>query len=130
MKPIPYYKARIKHFINYNIKTKIYFFIKYKIRQLTIKSKLGLPFPKEINLSGRMFNIQEHEGLITFSAQGGFYGSHERLSFTHPKYALWQIEHSTTFKYISPSLILKAYKIICDYRADNFNRDMAVNGEL
>ena len=131
MKSTIYYKAKIKHFV-YWLKTKLYYSIKYKIRQLTTKSKIGLPFPKEILIAGRMFNIQEHEGLITFSAkqQYCFYGMHQRISFTHPNHALWQMEYSTTFKNISPSLAFKAYKIVCDYRGDNFNRDMAINGEL
>lgn len=95
-----------------------------------MESKLGLPFPKEVNLGATIFIIQEHEGIIVFSAQNQMYGIHTRMSFNHPEYALWQMEYSTTFKYIPPSLILKAYKIVCDYRGDNFNRDMAVNGEL
>lgn len=98
----------------------------------TKQSKLGLPFPKEINIGGRMFNIQEHEGIITFSSQTQycFYGMHERVSFEHPQSACWYMKFSTTFKSIMPSTILKMYKIVCDYCGDNFGRDMAINGEL
>lgn len=126
-----YYKT---HFIHgYKYKQRLLFnYIRILWNKLIKKSKLGLPFPKEINLGARMFNVQEHEGIITFSAQSqySFYGCHERISFTHPKYAQWYMEYSTTFKNIRPSFILDAYKIVCDYRGDDFNRDMAINGRL
>lgn len=131
MKHLNYYKFRIKNWIFY-IKRSIYFSLRKLYRKLTLKSKLGLPFPKEVNIGSRMFNIQEHEGIITFSAQNQycFYGMHERISFHKPKYAQWHMEYSTTFKDIRPSFVLDCYKIVCDYRGDDFDRDMAIDGDL
>ena len=126
-----YYTFRIK-MLYYSLKKFIYFSLRKLYRKLTLKSKLGLSFPKEVNIGSRMFNIQEHEGIITFSAQNQYclYGMHERISFHKPKYTQWYMEYSTTFKDIRPSFVLDCYKIVCDYRGDDFNRDMAINGEL
>jgi len=131
MKTLNYYKFRLRAFI-LNLKRKVYFSLRKNWNKLTKKSKLGLPFPKEVNIGARMFNIQEHEGIITFSAQNQycFYGMHERISFHRPKYAQWYMEYSTTFKDIRPSFVLDCYKIVCDYRGDDFNRDMAIDGSL
>ncbi len=126
-----YYKVHFIQGYNYRKRLLIYN-LKILFNRITKTSKLGLSFPKEINIGGRMFNIQEHEGLISFSSQTqyNFSGCHERVSFSHPKYAQWHMEYSTSFKKIRPSFVYDTYKIVCDYRGDDFNRDMAVDGCL
>lgn len=126
-----YWKSKL-YFKLLDIKRIIKYHLKIYFNKLTKKSKFGLPFPKTVLIGARKFSIQEHEGLIVFSAlrMYCFYGCHETISFNRPKYAQWHMNYSTTFKDIRPSFILSCYKIVCDYRGDDFNRDMAKDGSL
>lgn len=100
--------------------------------RLTKKSKMGLPLPEEVNLCGILYRVQEHENLIVFSQLINFWGDHNRIAFTKDKYSSWYVELKSGYlsDKMSACRILAAYRLVCDYRGDDFGRDMAKDGSI
>ena len=96
----------------------------------TKKSRMGQQFPKEINICGILFSVSEHEGIIVFSQLISCWGTHNRLSFHRPKFGLWEFNFSDSSGDCPACHVFEAYKLVCEYRGDNFGRDLAVDGSL
>jgi hypothetical protein len=79
--------------------------------------------PNKVILAGIGYLVSEHEGLIIFSEDGGFYGTWTRISFSRPdKYSLWQVELQDNWNRVPASHIVEAYQIVMQYRGDDFGR--------
>jgi hypothetical protein len=70
--------------------------------------------PPTANLSGTMYRIRQHEGLIVFTQDICVFGAHCRLSFER-KCGCWYLsEISDTWGRVMVSHILKAYELLCE----------------
>ena len=65
-----------------------------------------------VNICGIGYRVQVHEGLVVFSEQDGFHGTHERLVFEHPKHALWQFSFSATWDKVAVAHIIKSFELV------------------
>ena len=79
--------------------------------------------PKEVNINAIMYRVTEVEGMIIFSEAYGMWGWCNRIIFTHPQYALWQLELKLTSPAIAVSHIVEAYKLVQEWRGDDFGRE-------
>lgn len=67
--------------------------------------------------------VSEHERLIVFSEDGGFYGTHTRIAFSKKdKYSIWHVEFSETWGSVAASHIVEAYNLVMQYRGNDFGR--------
>ena len=87
---------------------------------MTIKQELKLP--NEVNICGILYRITEVDKMIIFSEARGFYGCCDRICFHRPKYVSWQVEVFPTFGRMMASHICEAYKLVCQWRGDDFGR--------
>ena len=78
--------------------------------------------PKEVCIDAIMYRVTEVEGMIIFSEAQGMWGCCDRMIFTHPQYACWQLELKTTFGRMMADHVCKAYRLVQEWRGDDFGR--------
>lgn len=83
--------------------------------------------PKEVNIDAIIYRVTEVEGMIIFSEAYGMWGECNRIIFTHPKYALWQLELKLTSPTIAVSHVCKAYQLVQEWHGDDFGREIKEN---
>lgn len=81
----------------------------------------------EIILGGIRYKISEHEGLIVFSQKDGFYGTHCRICFEHPKDSLWYLSFTDTWGKIPVCHVIRAFEIVKKEYGGDF--EQALKGE-
>jgi len=82
--------------------------------------------PKEILIDCIMYRVTEVEGMIIFSEAQGMWGCCDRMIFSKEKYSSWQLELKTTFGGMMADHICKAFKLVQEWRGDDFGRE--ING--
>ena len=88
---------------------------------------INVKFPNEVILCGIGYLVSEHEGIIVFSEDGGFYGTHTRIAFSkRDKHSIWHVELSATWGSVAACHVVAAYSIVMQYRGDDFGRPMEV----
>ncbi len=81
-----------------------------------------MKIPKKVVICGIGYRVTEIDKMIIFSEDGGFWGCCNRMSFHRPKYGGWQIEVLPTFGRMGASHICEAYKLVMQWRGDDFGR--------
>ncbi len=80
--------------------------------------------PKEVVIDAIMYRVTEIDGMIIFSEAMGMSECCDRMCFVREKYSSWQIQLFTTFGQMMASHICKAYKLVCQWRGDDFGREV------
>lgn len=68
--------------------------------------------PAQVILGGISHRVSEAEGLIVFSQEAGFYGTHSRICFERDAGMLWYLKFSETWDKVPMSHVLKAYRYV------------------
>lgn len=85
--------------------------------------------PSEIVLSGILYNVTVHEGLIVFEQAICISGFHTRMAFTRTDYkggGCWYLEMSDSHNEVMVSHIVQAYALICSAYGGNFEEKAPV----
>jgi hypothetical protein len=87
-----------------------------------------MALPEKVVLSAIEYRVQEHEGLIVFTAEAGFWGTHTRLAFEQHD-GCWWVSFSETWGKVMVSHLIEAYRIIREEYGVNHADGMGARGE-
>lgn len=77
--------------------------------------------PKEITICSIMYRVVEIEGMIIFTELYGMEFGGSRVAFTHPQYALWQVEIKPQYGTAFPvAHIQKMFEYVQEWRGGDF----------
>jgi len=78
-----------------------------------------MELPETINLSGILYRVQHHEGMITFTQESPVWSITGQFSFEKPNNECWYVKTSHPKENTMVSHIIKAYALVCDVFGKN-----------